>query len=181
MLVHEEHRVCVVLEALRHLPAVLCEHEAVHNQVLEGRAIEERRREDEQRVKPASGLINALCNEVGREVALKNLTEGELIENLKRGIRHATNLFVLEGVVELRVGHRAALEPTIKDLGDAAKRRIAGNATRKSDVVDLVAVKIGDTSDATQAFELGNATDHHDLAVILAHPQRERRAPVAIT
>ncbi|KAH9399125.1 hypothetical protein TYRP_018028 [Tyrophagus putrescentiae] len=56
---HHAHRIGVVLLALAHLLAVGGEDEAIADQISKGRLPKEHRREDEQRVEPAPGLIHA--------------------------------------------------------------------------------------------------------------------------
>ena len=53
--VDDELRVRVVFEALAHLLAVGGEDEAVDNDVFEGGAVKERRRQHNERVEPAAG------------------------------------------------------------------------------------------------------------------------------
>ena len=105
------HGVGVVLFGLGHLLAVGGQHQAVDDEVLEGRLAEQGRRQDEQRVEPAARLVDALGDEVGRKVVL------ELAP-------------LLERVVHLSVGHGARLEPAVEDLGDAPQRRLARPARR---------------------------------------------------
>ena len=60
VLVRHDRRVGVVLEALRHLLAVLREYKAVANQVLERRLIEQRGGDHHEGVEPPAGLVETL-------------------------------------------------------------------------------------------------------------------------
>ena len=60
----------VVLQPLAHLLSVLGEHQAVHDDVLPGGLVEQRRGEHHQRVEPATRLIETLRDELRREVRL---------------------------------------------------------------------------------------------------------------
>ena len=97
VLAYDVARVGVVLLALAHLLAVAGEHEAVGDEALKRRLVEQRRRDDEQRVEPAARLVDALGDEVGRKVRLELLLP-------------------LERIVHLRVRHAARLEPTVEHL-----------------------------------------------------------------
>ena len=70
--------------------------------------------------KPAACLVDALGDEVGREGGLERL-------------------LVLEGVVLLRVRHRARLEPAVEDLVDALEGALA-LLRGELDVVEELAV-----------------------------------------
>ena len=113
VLVHHLHRVRVVLESLGHLLAVVGQHQTVHDEVLEGRLVEQGRRDDEQGVEPAAGLVDALGDKVGGEALLELL-------------------LVLEGEVSLSIGHRARFEPAVEYLGDATQWWLARPSRRNS-------------------------------------------------
>ena len=78
--VDHQLRVGVVVQALRHLLAVLRQHQAcasppaaaptVHDEVLEGGLVEQRRGQHHQRVEPAARLVEALGDELRGEVLL---------------------------------------------------------------------------------------------------------------
>ena len=87
----ERRGIRVVFEALAHLLSVCCKDNPIHNAVAEGRAFEESSGENHQSIEPPAGLIDAFCDEVGRESFLH------------------------------RVRHRSRLEPTIEDIGNAAE------------------------------------------------------------
>ncbi|GIX61021.1 uncharacterized protein BcabD6B2_04560 [Babesia caballi] len=161
VLVDDLHGVGEVLEALRHLLAVARENEPVHDDVAEGRLPEEVRRYHHEGVEPATGLVQALGDEVGGEVVFEGLA-------------------VLEGVVHLGVGHRAALVPAVEDFGDAAQRLELGAArVRDLDVVHVVPVQVVYLA-ARVTLQLRDAADADHLGVVLADPQGDGRAPEAV-
>ena len=87
--------------ALRHLLALGVEDQAEADAVAVAGGVEEQGRLGEQRVEPAAGLVDRLADEVGREALLEQL-------------------LVLERVVELREGHRAAVVPGVDHRLDPA-------------------------------------------------------------
>ena len=114
--------------------------------------------------KPASGLIDRLADEVGRE----SLVEAVL---------------VLERVVPLGVGHRAGVEPGVGDSGSAARRRrlLAADI----DLVHVRPVRVGEIrlNSAERVGTLAQfveGADTGDVAAFGAAPERQRRAPVAL-
>ena len=72
-----------------------------------------------------SHLLTYLGDEVRREVLLEAL-------------------LVLEGVVQLGVGHGARLEPAVKHLVHTPQRRVARPLGGDGDVVHRLAVEVGD-------------------------------------
>ena len=77
-----------------------------------------------QGVEPAARLVDGLADEVGGELTV------ELV-------------LVLEGVVPLGVGHGAAVEPGVGDLGHAAHLAAAAiGVAVQGDVVDVGAVEV---------------------------------------
>ena len=105
--VHVPHlrRVGEVPQRLAGLAAVVAQHDAVAQDVAERRAVEQRRGQHVQRVEPAAGLADVLDDEVARVVVLEPVR-------------------VLERVVHLRERHRAAVEPHVEDVRDAAHRAL---------------------------------------------------------
>jgi hypothetical protein len=87
----------VVFEPLAHLLAVGCKHEAIADQVLEGRFVKQGRGEHHEGIEPTPGLVQALGHKVSGKVALEEF-------------------LVLKRVVELTIGHRATLKPAVKHL-----------------------------------------------------------------
>ena len=87
--------------ALRHLLALGVEDQAEADAVAVAGGVEEQGRLGEQRVEPAAGLVDRLADEVGGEALLELL-------------------LVLERVVELREGHRAAVVPGVDHRLDPA-------------------------------------------------------------
>jgi hypothetical protein len=88
--------------------------------------VEQRRREDVQRVEPAAGLADVLDDEVAREVVLEPVG-------------------VLERVVHLGERHRARVEPHVEDVLDPAHRRVAGGVVGvgPGQLVDERPVQVG--------------------------------------
>ena len=85
-------------------------------------------REHQQRIEPSSSLINTFRDEIPREGILEQL-------------------FVLEWIVSLSVGHTARLEPTVEDLFDALEVPFAF-FRGDGDVVDFITMEIRDAFDA---------------------------------
>ena len=138
--------------------------------VLEGRAVEERGREDVQGVEPAAGLADVLDDEVRRVVPLEPR-------------------LVLEGVVDLGVGHRAGVEPDVQDVGDPAHRGAAGRVVRvgAGQLVDEGPVQVRlarlvERHPAEVGLELGQrAVDvRAGVGLVVGDPHRDRGAPVAV-
>ncbi|EPY28156.1 hypothetical protein STCU_05273 [Strigomonas culicis] len=159
--VDDEAGLGVVLQALGHLLAVLGKDETGDTHVAEGRLVKERDTEHEKSVEPAAGLIETLRDVVGGEALRKAL-------------------LVLEGVVDLRVRHGAGLEPAVEHLARAAQRRVALALARDGDVVYVLAVDVGDALHARQLLQLRHAADDDHLLPVLAVPDGQRRAPVAV-
>mmetsp|Transcript_74071 Transcript_74071/g.173831 ORF Transcript_74071/g.173831 Transcript_74071/m.173831 type:complete len:310 (+) Transcript_74071:1112-2041(+) len=124
-----------VLEALGHLLAICGQHQAVDNEVLEGRAVEQVGSQDHERVEPAAGLVETLSDELSRKALLKLL-------------------LTLEGVVLGSVRHRSALKPAVENLVDALEHAFA-LLRRDLDVVYEVAMDVLDLS-AGVLLQLGN-------------------------
>ena len=80
-----------------HLLAVLVLHMSQHNDILKAGPVEHQGGNGVQRIEPAAGLIHRLADEVGRELRLKQL-------------------LILKGIVMLREGHGAGIEPAVNDL-----------------------------------------------------------------
>ena len=99
--------------ALRHLLALGVEDQAEADAVAVAGGVEEQGRLGEQRVEPAAGLVDRLADEVGREALLEQL-------------------LVLERVVELGEGHRAAVVPGVDHRLDPAHLAAALARTRAS-------------------------------------------------
>ena len=111
VLVEHLGHVRVVTQRLTHLQAVVTQDDAVGDAGAERGAIEERGRQDVQRVEPAARLADVLDDEVARVVVLEPL-------------------LVFERVVHLREGHRTGLEPAVEHVGDTAHRRLARRVVR---------------------------------------------------
>ena len=131
---HEE-RIGVVSETLAHLSAVRGKDEAVDDQMAVRGVVEQRSPQNEERVEPPTGLVNALGDKVGREASLKDF-------------------LVLERVVKLGIWHGARLEPAVKHLEDAMER-LASLLRGDGEVVDALAMQIGNLLSG-EFFELLN-------------------------
>ena len=148
-----------VAERLRHLLALgigdvpEAEHGAVR------RAVEQQRRDGDQGVEPAARLVDRLADVVGRE-------------------RRAEALLVLERRVALGERHRARVEPDVDHLGHAA--HLARRSPRTARCARRRTGRCGSVSSRPErALDLGERAERLDVAV-LAAPDRQRRAPVAL-
>ena len=128
-------------------------------------AIEERGRQNVQRVEPAARLTDVLDDEVARVVVLEPL-------------------LVLERVVHLREGHRAGLEPAVEHVGDATHRRLASRVVRvrARELINERTVEVRDLH-AEVGLELSDGTVDVGARVggIVRDPHGDRRAPEAVT
>ena len=128
-------------------------------------AIEERGRQNVQRVEPAARLTDVLDDEVARVVILEPL-------------------LVFERVVHLREGHRTGLEPAVEHVGDAAHRRLARRVirVRARELINERTVEVRDLH-AEVGLELRDGTVDVRARVsrIIRHPHGDRRAPEAVT
>ena len=122
------------------------------------RAVEQQRRDRDQRVEPAAGLVDRLADVVGRE-------------------RGAELLLVLERGVALGERHRARVEPDVDHLGHAAHLGAALRAGPRV-LVDVRPVRVGQRA-ARALLELRERADRLGVAV-LAAPDGQGRAPVAL-
>ena len=147
-----------VAERLRHLLALGIGDvpEAQHRLV--GRAVEQQRRDRDQRVEPAARLVDRLADVV-------------------RGVALLEQVLVLERRVVLGERHAARVEPDVDHLGHAA-HRLAAVPARPRRRVDVGAVRVLERL-ARALGQLGERA--HALRVaVLAAPDRQRRAPVAL-
>mmetsp|Transcript_6291 Transcript_6291/g.12437 ORF Transcript_6291/g.12437 Transcript_6291/m.12437 type:complete len:589 (+) Transcript_6291:533-2299(+) len=157
--IDDDLRVRVVLQPLAHFLAVAGKDEAVDDDVVEGRLVEQRRPDHHQRVEPAPRLIKALSDEVGGEGSLELL-------------------LVLERVVALSVGHGAGLEPAVEHLLHSLQ--VPPPLLRRDrDVVDGVLVQVRDRH-PRELSELSDAAHAHDLLPVVAPPDGEGGAPEAV-
>ena len=147
-----------VAEGLGHLLAVGIGDVAQAQARAVRRAVEQQRRDRQQRVEPAARLVDRLADVVGREARL---------EDVLVGVRRAV----------LGERHRARVEPHVDDLGDAPQRLAAGRR-RDLDVVGERPVRVVQPR-AAELLELGQRADADGLAGLVA-PDRQRRAPVAL-
>ena len=93
-----------IAQTLRHLVAVLVEHQTVRDDVAEGHRVEEHRGDGVQREEPAARLVDTLGDEVGR------VDRAEVVAS------------VFEGVVQLGIGHGTRVEPYVDEVRFAAHR-----------------------------------------------------------
>ena len=145
---------------LRHLPAVLVHDVGEADAVAVRHAVRHQRGDRVQGVEPAAGLVDGLADVVGGKAALEEVP-------------------VLEGVVELRVGHRPRIEPAVDDLRHAPVGAPVVRM-REGDPVHGRAVQI-DPFEAppAQRFELRHRADAHEVALAVG-PHRQGRAPEAL-
>ena len=133
-------------------------------QEAERRPVEQRRGQHVQRVEPAAGLAVVLDDEVARVVVLEPLG-------------------VLERVVHLRERHGARLEPAVQHLRHPAHRRATGRVVRvgPGEVVDEGPVQVGGPHAEVALQLVERAVDvRARVGRVVAHPHRDRRAPVAV-
>ena len=154
--VEHEVRVGVVLQALRHLLAVLREDEAVDDDVFVGALVEEARAQNHERVEPAACLIQPLRDEVSGE---------ELGD------------FARPHIMLLRIRHRATFEPAVEHLG----RAVVGLAIlRDDDLVDDVFVEIRHPC-AGEGLQLrARPNADHVRGVVVVDPDGDAAAPEAV-
>ena len=118
-----------------------------------------------QRIEPAARLTDVLDNEVARVVVFEPL-------------------LVLEGVVNLREGHRAGLKPAVEDVGNTAHRRLACRVVRvrASELINEGTVEVRDLH-AEISFQLCNRAVNIGTRVlrVIRHPHGDRCAPEAVT
>ena len=147
--------------ALAHLLALAIEDEPQAHHVAVGRLVEQQRALGQQRVEPAAGLVERLAHEVGGEPA-------------------GQPVLALEGVVVLRERHGARVEPHVGHLGHAVRGAAAlaadGHLVHERPVrVELLAHLHHGV--VAQRLE---RPDGRDLLAVVAAPERQRRAPVAL-
>ena len=185
--VRVEHRPRIddIAAALRHLAAVLGHDVAQADAVLEVRLAEEQGADGVLRIEPTACLIHRLADVVGRELL------GE-------------DLAILERVVPLRHGHRAGIEPAIGHLAHATHDAFAALGARPAHVIHgrpvqierlgVRLLRIGPLAALLRQIarqhelapglrvQLGHRSDALLIPArrVVAHPERQRRAPVAL-
>ncbi len=147
---------------LGHLLTLCVQDHVVDDHVPERRAHAQHRADREQGVEPASGLVERLADEVGREVC-------------------AEGIIVLVRPVPLGVGHRSGVEPDVQNRGVTAHRSPA-LLTRPHELVDVGSMGVEAlTQVPCPARELGDGADPLDVRGIrFTYPHGKRRAPEAI-
>ena len=83
----DAERVDGVAQTFRHLVAVLVEHQAVGDHILVSHAIETHRGNSVQREEPATGLVDAFSDEVGRERKTRLVSHVMIL-----GVRHSARV-----------------------------------------------------------------------------------------
>ncbi len=162
MPVHERDGLQGVAQVLGHLAAVLGEDVAEADHVLVRRLVEDQGADRHQRVEPAAGLVDGLADELRRVAGLEGL-------------------LVLVRVAPLRERHRTRVVPGVDDLGHARGRPAAPVLRAgEGDRVDVRAVRVqARLVGAGQFGQLGEGADAGEV-VVLAAPDRQRCAPVAV-
>src|SRR5699024_6445535 len=87
---HDQGRVGIGFQSLRHLLAVFSEDNSVHDTVLEREFTEQMSSQDGQGIEPTTGLVQTFRDEITRETLLKLLLVFEWV--VLRRIRHASRL-----------------------------------------------------------------------------------------
>ncbi len=162
MPVHERDRLQGVAQVLGHLAAVLGEDVAEADDVLVRRLVEDQRADRHQRVEPAAGLVDGLADELRRVAGLEQF-------------------LVLVRVAPLRERHRTRVVPGVDDLGHARGRAAAAVLRAgEGDLVDERPVRV--KVRLVRAGQLGELREGADAGevVVLAAPDRQRGAPVAV-
>ena len=105
----------IVTQRFAHLRTVVTEHDSVRHAGFECRPVEQCRRQNMQRVKPAPGLSDVLDDEVAGIMAVDLLAR-------VGGIDSVEPLFILERVMHLGIGHGTRVEPHVEDVFDPSHR-----------------------------------------------------------
>lgn len=95
--VDDVHRIRIIFQSFAHFAAVGGQNQSVANQIFKRRPPKKGRAEDQQRIEPAPGLIDALCDEI-RWKSFFKLTA------------------IFERVMTLTVRHAPRFKPTIENL-----------------------------------------------------------------
>ena len=156
-LVHHLFRRHHVAETLAHLAPLGVESEPVHQDALVGGAAERHGARPELGVEPAPGLVLPFGDEVRRPEAVEGLA--------------------LPGEPEGRPRRDRRVEPDVEDVGDPAHLPAAG--ARDDDLVNVGAVRIGNLC-ARPLLEFGDGADDDPLGALLALPDGDGDAPVAL-
>ena len=157
-----------------HLLAVLVLHMSQHNDILKAGPVEHQGGNGVQRIEPAAGLIHRLADEVGGELRLKQL-------------------LILKGIVMLREGHGAGIEPAVNDLRHtvhllaalgAADGHGINERTVQLDVLGAVVAHLpqllnGTNGMALAAFALPDVKGGAPVAVAAQAPVLDILQPVA--
>ena len=123
----------IILLRLRHLLTVFGQHEAVDDDIAEGRFVEQRGRQHQQGVEPSAGLVETFSNELRWKIGFEVL-------------------FVLEWIVLLAIRHGAGFEPAVEDFWRAAIRQ---TILDEGDRIKVMLMQVGDLH-ARQLLKLGH-------------------------
>ena len=146
---------------LAHLLAVLILHEAQHQAVFKRRAVEDQRADGQQRVEPAARLVDGFGDEIRREVLLEDL-------------------LVLKGIVPLGERHGAGIIPAVDHFAGARHVAMALGALH-AHAIDERLVQLDILGHIFAHFaQLGDGADGVHVPAILADPDGQRRAPIAL-
>ena len=108
---------------LRHLVALSVEYQSGRDDVLEGHAVENHRSDGMQGKEPATGLVNALIDEIAGE---SNMLVDEI--------------GIFERIVYLSVWHRAGVEPHVDEV--ALALHLLARGRNEEDVIDIRTVQV---------------------------------------
>ena len=160
LLVQHRPRIHHIAQMLGHLAALRILHVTHHDTVFKGRAVKQQGGDGLQRVEPATGLVDGLGNEVGREALFEDI-------------------LVFEGIVPLGKGHGAGIVPAVDDVGDAG-HGLAALRALDLDRVHIGAVQLQIVRHGADGHFLQflTAADDVDMALFAA-PDGQGRAPVA--
>ena len=155
-------RIYRVALALGHLVAVFVKDKAKNDGVLIAGLAEQEHGLRVQGIEPAAGLVHRFADEGRGEPLLKEV-------------------LVLKRIVELRVRHRAGVEPAVDDFGHAAHFTAAlGAADRERVHIRPVELCVLSFRIAGQLRELFPAADAGLVAAALALPDVQGSSPVSV-
>ena len=161
LLIQHIPRVHHVALVLAHLLAVLILHVAQHQAVFKRRAVEDQRADGQQRVEPAARLVDGFGDEIRREVFLEDF-------------------LVFKGIVPLGERHGAGIVPAVDHFAGARHIAMALGALH-AHAVDERLVQLDILGHVFAHFaQFGDGADGVHVPAILADPDGQRRAPIAL-
>ena len=146
-----------VAYALGHLPALVIQSEAVHENALVGRSSKGDHGSTQLRVEPAARLVVALGDEVRRPPIVE--------------------LFFVAGVAQGCPGGHSAVKPDIEDVRGTF--HLATAWTVQEDKIDIRPVQIIELL-AASLLQLCSRAYHIDMAADGAGPDGQRNSPVPL-